>query len=70
MYDKLLYSVIWLCALLWVFGEIGHHGLGGRWTWYWWIVLIAILIQLCVVLYHGSDAYSRHRMWQKMRGKP
>lgn len=70
MYDKLVYSICWLAILLWAFAEVGYHGLGGIWTWLWWFVIVAILIQLCVVMYHGSDAYTRHRMWKKMKGKP
>lgn len=70
MYDKLVYSVIWLGILLWSFAKINQHGLGGRWTFYYWLIFVATMIQVALVLYHGSDAYSRHRMWQKLKGKP
>lgn len=70
MYDKLVYSLIWLLVLLYGLGYINHHPLMWWHAGAYWVLIGAILIQLPVIIYHGSDAYTRHRMWQKMRGKP
>jgi uncharacterized membrane protein YbhN (UPF0104 family) len=70
MYDKLMYSIIWMIGLLYLLGWVVKHQALGWYLWLYWILVIAILMQVLVIVYHASDAYTRHRFWQKMRGKP
>lgn len=67
MLSKLGYSIVWLIALIYAFGVITHHE-GPWWDIAYALVFVAIIIQLCLVLYNASDVMSRRRMWRKLRG--
>lgn len=69
MVDKLIYSIVWLCGLLWLTAWIFPKE-GRVWDVLYAVSLIAVLMQLALVLYNGSAVKMRRRMWKRLKGEP